>query len=455
MYRYLARHLMAPALDFFRGTQAMKLLRELEESQWRSPHQILELQNHRLRTLIKYAYENVPYYHRIFDERGLGTGDIEGSHDLVKLPILTKRLIRSNIYEITAQSFPVEERVQLATGGSTGQPLLFYTSWVDHTDLCIAARQRAHSGVGFELGDKSVSIRNSQPYKSRAGRFWQTPVSFFRRTLSIDVRETPADIARKLEAFHPRFITGYPSMIEQVARFIKITGNLRIAPRAIITGAEQLHDYQRELFRETFGCDTFDFYGSHEEHLIAFECREHSGYHIAAENVIVEIVDAEGKTIPSGKVGRILITNLHNYAMPFIRYDIGDLGVASDSSCPCGRGLPLLASINGRDVERILTKSRGEIPGIRIWEPFRLLASKGVEQFQVVQETHEKVVIKMVLDKEVTQEQIDRMNNQIVTEYKSILGEDMEITTEFVNQIVIGPTGKIRVIMSNLIPGNS
>ncbi len=103
------------------------------------------------------------------------------------------------------------------------------------------------------------------------------------------------ETARKLEDFQPRFIVGYPSSIEQLALIIKTNGKLRIRPQAIITGAEQLYDYQKDLLREVFGCDTYIVYGAREEHIIAFECKEHSGYHIAAENVIVEVVNAEGE----------------------------------------------------------------------------------------------------------------------------------------------------------------
>ncbi len=456
MYRYLARHILAPTLDSFRGTQAMRYLRELEESQWWSRDRILELQNQRLGRLVRHAFDNVPYYRRVFDVRGLRPGDIKGSSDLSKLPILTKRLVRSNFDEIAAQGFPEKERVLLATGGSTGQPLLFYTTRHDHKDLCIATRQRAHSGIGFELGDKSASIRNRYPAKSMAERFWQTPIRFFQRTLPLDIRELPSEIARKLEAFQPKFITGsHPSAVEQVARFIQRKGNLTVRPGAIVTDSEKLHNYQRDLYRQVFGCDTYDVYSSEEEHVIAFECSQHSGYHIPAENVIVEIVDTEGKPMSPGNEGRILITNLYNYAMPFIRYEIGDMGVGSDEACPCGRGLPMLAAISGRDLDMIQTRSRGKKTGMSLYPLFRLFACLDVEQYQIEQETHKEVVIKLVLDGEYLQGHMDVITEKIVEEGKRILGEDMDILTKFVDQIPLTPAGKRRVIISNLTPGNS
>jgi phenylacetate-CoA ligase len=453
MYSFLARHIMAPALDIFRGTQSMKCLTELEESQWWSRDKILDLQNQRLRLLVSYAYNTVPYYRRIFDEIGLGPGDIKDSDDLVKLPILTKRLVRSNFDEVLAPGFRVKDRIQLVTGGSTGQPLVFYTSMRDHKDLCIAAKQRANSGIGFELGDKSASITNRYLHESQTERFWQAPIRFFQRVLQLDIGEAPSEIARKLEAFQPRFISGYPSAMEQVARFIQIKGKLRVRPKAIVSGAEQLYDYQRDLFRDTFGCDTYDFYGSQEEHVIAFECTEHSGHHIVAENVVVEIVDTEGRPAPVGEEGRILITNLHNYAMPLIRYDTGDLGVASNGACPCGRGLPLLAAVNGRTLDMILTRSRGAISGLRLYQPFRWLGQLGVEQCQIVQETRQTIVIKLVIS-ECSQKRMNELKEKVVNEYKRILGEDMDIAVEFVEHIPATPAGKKRIVISHLPPGD-
>ncbi len=126
--------------------------------------------------------------------------------------------------------------------------------------MCIAASQRARSAIGFELGDKSASIRNRYPYESESERFWQAPIRFFQRTLTLDLAAMSSETARKLEDFQPRFITGYPSSIEQLARIIQIKGKSRIRPRAIITDSEQLYEHQRELFREVFGCDTYDIY---------------------------------------------------------------------------------------------------------------------------------------------------------------------------------------------------
>ena len=225
-----------------------------------------------------------------------------------------------------------------------------------------------------------------------------------------------------------------------------------LRPKAIITGGEQLYDYQRELFREVFGCETFSHYGAWEALSIACECSQHSGYHIAAENVIVEIVDDDDKPVAVGKEGRILVTNLHNYAMPFIRYDIGDEGTLSDQACPCGRGLPLLATLSGRTCDIIFTRSGKSIPSTGL--PRLFFASLGVQQYQIVQENFEKMVVKIVFDREYPQSHVDGLIGEIIRQWRPILGEDMDITVEFVDQIPPTREGKRRVVISKLPQGN-
>lgn len=454
MYNLIARHILAPVLDFSRGTRTLKCLKELEESQWWSRDKILELQNQRLRQLVRHAYDNVPYYRRLFDERALKPKDIECSEDLVKLPILNKRLIRSNFDNLMAQGFPAKELIPNATGGSTGEPLSFYSTRNDLHNWGFAAAQRAYRWAGNEIGEKCAWLRWMRPYRSKMEKLRETAARFFERILLLNPIEMSVEslplFIRKLEDFQPTILQGYPSAIYLLARFMEREGKPRLRPKAIITTSEQLYDYQRDLFSKVFQCETYSHYSSWEVHAIATECPEHSGYHIAAENVIVEIADDEGESVPVGEEGRVLITNLHNYAMPFIRYDMGDVGVGSDKTCPCGRGLPLLAALSGRTTDVIITRSGKSIPGTAL--PWRFLASLGVEQFQIVQETYERVVVKLVLGREYPQEHADRLTREIISRYRPIFGEDVDIAIEFVDQIPSTGAGKRRVVVSNLPP---
>jgi len=159
-------------------------------------------------------------------------------------------------------------------------------------------------------------------------------------------------------------------------------------------------------------------------------------------------VNDEGRPVPVGEEGRILVTNLHNYAMTFIRYETGDVGVISDKACPCGRGLPLLAAVNGRTADVISTKSGGRIPGVAL--PWGFLASLGVEQFQIVQENYEKVVIKLIIDKEYPRDRVDEIIKEVLRRFRSMFGDDIDVAAELVDQILPTRSGKTRFVISNL-----
>jgi phenylacetate-CoA ligase len=456
MYRWIAGHLLAPVLDFLRGSRTLKCRKVLEQSQWWPRDRIIGLQNKRLRKLVKYAYKNVPYYRRLFDERGLKPGDIKGVQDLAKLPVLTKRLIRDNFDDITARGFPSKELLPNSTGGSTGEALKFYSTKDDQYNWGHAASLRAHRWVGYEVGDKVIAFyETGHRMLSRMDKFRGILSRFFERVLLISTKEMSPDRllsrAKKLENFKPVIIRGYPSAIYLLARLIEREGKPRLRPRAIIVDSEQLYDYQRELFGKVFGCETFSHYDSFEIHPIANECPEHSGYHIAAENVIVEVVDGKGKPLPAGREGRIVITSLHNYAMPFIRYDIGDVGALSDKACPCGRGLPLLAKFSGRTTDFIYTKSGGVIPGMAV--PWSFFPTLGIEQFQIVQETYGEMLVKLVLDREYPEKRKDEITRKIIDFWRNRVSEDLEIRVKFVGQIPTTKAGKRRVIISKLPSG--
>ena len=455
MYSKIARHMLAPVLDFCRGTRTMKCLRELERSQWWSRDELLELQHQRLRRLVKQAYDNVPYYRRIFDVRGLKPNDIESIEDLAKLPVLNKLLVRKNFDDMVARGFPAKEMIPNATGGSTGETLAFYSTRDDLYNWGFAAAQRAYRWAGYEIGDRLVILRERHLYRSTLEAIRETAKEFIERVVFIDANELSLEkltfFARKLGGFRPAVIQGYPSAVYLLARFIEKEGMPKFRPKAVIMASEQLYDYQREFIGQVFECDTYSHYASWEVYAIATECPEHSGYHIAAENIIIEIVDDRGEPVPAGQEGKILITNLHNYAMPFIRYDMGDVGVSSDKVCPCGRGLPLLAALTGRTTDAIITRSGKSIPGVAL--PWQFMASLGVEQFQIVQQSYEEVMVRLVMGGKYFANRAEELTREIIRRYRPIFGEDMEITVDFVDDIPPTKAGKRRIVVSNLTPG--
>jgi len=452
MYEFLIKRVFTPAVDFHRGASTMKRLEELEKTQWWPREKLLALQDERLRKLIRYAYDNVPYYRRVFEQRVLKPDDIVTSGELVKLPILTRQLVRSNFSDLVARRFPRKELMPSLTGGSTGEPLRFYKTRDDYHGWDTAAGLRAHKWAGYEVGEKLALFWGRHPHLSIADSLTRTTKHFVQKVELFDAmmmsdKRMPR-FAKRLEGFNGGFIKGYPSAIYLMARYIEKEGKSAIKPRAIITTGEELYDFQEELFSRVFGCETYSYYSTNEVDAIACECSEHSGYHISAENVIVEIVDDADNLVPLGGEGRILVTSLHNYGMPFIRYEIGDIGASSDKVCTCGRGLPVLAAVNGRISDFIYTRRGDCIPGIALNRSF--LAGLGVEQFQIVQESYDKVVIKLVFGGECERDHVSEAIKKIERHFRSELGGDIDVVVELVDQIVPTRIGKRRMFISNV-----
>jgi len=306
--------------------------------------------------------------------------------------------------------------------------------------------------TGFKLGNKLIRLAGIRPYNSVRKQISEAGKRFFERVMFLDAKVIAAGtlprFAEKMARFQPDFIWGYPSAVELVARFLKETGCSAVKPRAVITGAEQLYDRQRELFSSVFGCDTFSNYSSWEAHSIAAECQYHYGFHISAENIIVEVVDDQGNPVREGQEGSVVITNLHNFAMPFIRYNLGDLAVFTNHQCTCGRGLPLLKQISGRTVDIIRTRSGKNITGTALINLF--MNPPGVVQFQFVQLSYENIVIKLVMDKEYSRGDWDNIAVQVKDRFVSIIGPDLNIDVEFVDTIPLTESGKHMAVISHL-----
>jgi phenylacetate-CoA ligase len=205
----------------------------------------------------------------------------------------------------------------------------------------------------------------------------------------------------------------------------------------------------RETIEDAFDCPVFDYYGSREIGAIAAECEEHHGYHISAENVVVEFVD-DGESVSAGEKGLILITNLANYGMPFIRYKLGDVGIPSADMCPCGRGLPLMSAIEGRTSDFMASYDRNQDRVIPVGPVYPVIITAAmhfpIEDCQVVQESLDRLIVKVVKG-----EKYSEQHTKLLIAYmQKYLGSSTNIVVEFVNSIPPLPSGKHATFISKI-----
>jgi phenylacetate-CoA ligase len=432
----------------------MRSLAELETSQWWPLERIKQLQSKRLNCLMEHSWASVPYYRHLMEERGLASGGIHTAEDLVKLPILTKDLIRKNSDNLISTRFPREQLRRTTTGGSTGTPLVFFGTRDDQLSHGFARGMRSLEYAGFALGERRVLIRIARRHNSTKERFLHNLSRPVERLIEIDSSHISThslpDIVRLLRQPNLRLLGGYPSVVSFIASWIRETGAEAPALNAVVTGGEQLFEHQRAAIRQVFGSEPYSKYACNEFFDIAMECREHNGMHVHAEDLIVEVVDDDGNSVPPGHTGRIVITNLHNFGMPFIRYETGDSGSFVAGDCPCGRALPRLATVVGRRFDFVYAPSGRRIAGSGLGT--NRLALLPVRQFQFVQEDLDLLIVRVVPRADANAEDLESMRVCIPPLLNEIVGDDITVRFQYVDRIELTAGGKHLLVISKIDP---
>jgi len=437
-------------VQIYRGRDTLRHLKKLEKTQWLYINEIKKTQWKKLKNLLEYVYANVPYYHRVFKALNMTPRDIATPDDFRKLSLLDKEDIRNNIKNIVSSNYKIKDLIPNSTGGSTGVKLNFFNDR-KRSGFVSAIVLRNDSWADLNIGDKSAKLWGSPFDISLQDNLKGKISNKLLRTLflsSYNLSEQNMFIyARKLIQYKPKIVVGYSSALYLFAKFLEESEIKGINPKSIINSAEVLYDYQRKLIESVFGCKVFNRYGCREFSTIAQECSEHLGIHINAEHVYVECLKKSGEPAAPGESGELIITDLDNYGMPFIRYRIGDIGVLSNRKCNCGRELPIIEKIEGRTFD-IIVGTNGEHLGGTFWTILLRTYVEGIKQFQVVQEAKNEINIKIVIDKVFKMEYINTLKNKIY-EY---CGEDMRINFEIMNEIHPTKSGKFRFVVSKITP---
>lgn len=441
---FFSNSFVLPVYDIIRRTSRFKLGRVLQKTQWLSYEETKRLQTKNLRVMLNHAYDTVPYYRRKFRERNLLPSDIKNIDDLPKLPILTKADIRKNIGDLISRTFPRRNMVPYASGG-TGNPIKFYIT-KEQFSWEVAAEYRAYGWAGYKFGDRCFMLWGSpsdlSKYKGLFSHFTKFLEGVYIADTYVMSEEALARFVYLLGKFDPEIVRGYANSVYMVAKYMKKRSIGFVRPRAVITSAETLSDVMRKTIEEAFDCPVFDFYGSREIGALASECEEHSGYHISAENVVMEFTK-ENEQVSTGEDGLILLTSLRNFGMPFIRYKNEDVGKPSDEACHCGRGLPMMSSIEGRVSQfmAIYDKQLNRVIPVRPESPGVIsiaLMQVPLKCYRVIQESLDRVVVKAVKDKGYSQKDTDFL----VEHVRKYFGSNVAIEVEFVDSLPPLPSGK-------------
>lgn len=353
------------------------------QAQWWSPEEVAQHQLEQVQKLIRHAYQTTRYYRELLDTMGITPADIRTRADFEAIPVLEKNVVRERFDDLISNT-GMDGQIVERSSGSTGMPMRF----VRQRGLAESAALKtlANHFCGIHPGDRTVQfwgrdIAGKFHYMDRLRNF--AYFSFYNMTP--DRLETAIEF---LIQWRPKVVTGYVSVLMAVADALLARGVKGIGAGIVQTHAERLYDYQRNRMAMAFGGEVFDFYGSTEIFSFGSECQAHQGLHLFTPHRIFEIEPIAG----DADAGEVLITDLHNPAMPLIRYRNGDVLRINRQSCSCGRSLPR-ATVDGRTIDIVRTKN-GEI----LYAVFfvELIDPEQVKQFLVHQQTIDKVELLIV-----------------------------------------------------------
>ncbi|WP_437621714.1 phenylacetate--CoA ligase family protein [Sorangium sp. So ce1151] len=446
MYGGLFRNILFPLYETrLRGRDTLRALDELERSQWRSEGEIRDLAFRRMLAALHFAEQNVPFYRARFAEHGVRVASVKSPEDLLRLPVLTRADLRAHAPELLAESF-VGRLYSSGTGGSTGEPVQFR---FDHRtyERRVAAAMRSDGWAGARLGDRELHFWGTQLGETLAHKAKRSVHEAILRKKMISAFDLSdqrlAALLDEVARHRPQLIVGYTGALYQAARYALSEGRALPAPRGVVTSAERLFAHQREAIERAFGAPVFDRYGCRELMLIAAECERHAGKHINMEGVYVELL-RDGRHAPPGEAGEVVVTDLICRSMPLIRYKNQDVAIAAGAPCACGRGLPMLASVEGRVLD-LLVGPDGQLLAGELF-PHLIKDQPTIARYQVYQDRRRAITVRLVPGKGF-QAETARLIERTVRQH---LGERAEVSVQLVDDIPLTSSGKHRVTLSEV-----
>ena len=446
LYTRFTAGVLFPLHERLKHHDTVTVRRGLEQSQWLGAEALKALQARRLRALLQHAGRHVPYYRELFQRTGFEPDAVTGTADLQRLPFLAKAEIRAHTGALKSEQ--ARGLARFNTGGSSGEPLIFYIG-KERVSHDVAAKWRATRWWGVDIGDPEIVVWGSPIELGSQDRVRAWRDKLLRTELLPAFEMSPVKLDAMVAAIRrrgPRMLFGYPSALSHIARHAESMGQRMddLGLRVAFVTSERLYDEQRAAIERVFGCPVANGYGGRDAGFIAHQCPA-GGMHITAEDIVVEIVGADGRVLPVGEAGEIVVTHLATRDFPFIRYRTGDMAVLDDVPCRCGRGLPLIKEIQGRSTDFIVAADGTVMHGLALIYILRDLP--GVQGFKIVQHSLQRTEVQLVVDGS-----FDRAlrSPAIVAGMRRRLGSNVQVDLVFVNAIAPEKSGKFRYVVSHV-----
>jgi phenylacetate-CoA ligase len=434
-----------PLHEKIKGHATVEVFRSMERSQWLPADEMAQLQVQRLREFLVRIGKDVPYYRQLFGSLGFDPATLESVQDLQQLPLTGKADIRANMESLTAENAGSLEKY--STGGSSGEPLIFYRG-KERVSHDVAAKWRATRWWGVDIGDREIVVWGSPIELGSQDRVRLLRDKFLRTELLSAFEMSNANLLKftqRVKHVKPSMLFGYPSSLALMAEYVTSNGYRvdDLGIKVVFVTSERLYEHQRKAIETAFGCPVANGYGGRDAGFIAHEC-PHGSMHITAEDIIVEIVDEKGRVLPGNQKGEIVITHLSTGDFPFLRYRTGDVGSLSDERCDCGRGLPLLAEIEGRTTDFVKAADGTVLHGLALIYVLRDIPE--VEEFKIIQESLARVTVQLVT----SSSNVQALETTTTEQFRRRLGGSLQVNFEYLDRIEREASGKFRYVVSQL-----
>ena len=453
----LKRVLRESALRVQSKGQRLAYARRLAEWQWLSADEVKTLQRQRLHALVSHAAAHVPHYRNMFREAGVA--DAGGPIDLgslTEVPFLDKTILRERFEDLKSDDLDQRTWNYGTSGGSTGEPARFIQDQAYH-EWASATESLFDSWTGYQAGMPKVFLWGSlrdllvgrETLRVRLGRWLENEV--WLNAYGMDI-ERMKQFVERINRIRPTQIRAYVEGIYELARFIEANGLEVYSPPAIVTAAGTLHPFMGEVIERVFRAPVFDSYGLREAAAVASECDRHEGLHVSPLTYYVEILRPDGSQTEAGEVGEVVLTPLNNYAMPLIRYRVGDMAAWAENSCSCGRSWPLLKEVIGRYTDVFVRKDGSKVYPQYLTHIMVNFPCGWIKKFQMVQEDYDHVRVRVVAEGNCADPHCHYAGSlkEITANIRAVMGMSCRVDFEFVNSIEPTASGKYQYVLSKV-----
>lgn len=435
----MIEHVLYPAMERFRGNRIRTKTMQLQASERLPAGQLARMQEQKLAALLEHCAKHVPAY------RVLGW-EIEEIHKaplafLAQVPVLSKAAFQSAPDRYLSDTAERPALIANRTGGSTGEPVHFYMTR-EQVEAYEAARWRGLSWYGITHGSRSVMIwGNPIELTQNAQRKYQLRERLLKNRIIISAYQLSSDTVREktaaIERYRPEYLYGYSSALTLFAEMMMKAGvSLKLQLKAVVSTAETLTAAQKQVLEKAFRCPVANEYGARDAGILAYSCPE-GHLHLSAENALIEVLDpVTHAPLPDGCTGVLAVTDLNNFAQPRLRYLLGDVGSLAAARCKCGRTLPLLGALEGREDAMLVGAGGQLVHGNAIGQLIRRY--DGVRQFRFIQHSPTSATLLLAL-----MVPDDALPTQVTSEVQALF-PDTAIRLEIVEHIPPAASGKMR-----------